>query len=191
MVQTCEYCKFSYRVTIINSNRFARAVEPYGGVVMFRAFVYDNHLNPANWTADRANAAVEFFQHLDGKFDDNVIVQIKYGRIDFQVREPPSPLFSTLRKTSTSIELQITQEYLGQQCHLVYLAPLWKEILDFDLRADSSPSKVKDIVSGQRFKRPLGGYAGVVNVGTNTTWLGSHLAMSVSIGDVIELGKSS
>ncbi|KAF2866273.1 glycoside hydrolase superfamily [Massariosphaeria phaeospora] len=160
------------------ANMFARATKPHGGIVMFRAFVYDNHINPANWTADRANAGVEFFQHLDGKFDDNVVVQIKYGPIDFQVREPPSPLFSTLRKTSTAIELQVTQEYLGHQCHLVYLAPLWKEILEYDLRADDKPSKVKDIISSERFKRPLGGSAAVVNVGTNTTWIGSHLAMS-------------
>jgi len=163
------------------ANMFARAAKPHGGVIMFRAFVYDNHINPANWTADRANAAVEFFKDLDGKFDDNVVVQIKYGPIDFQVREPPSPLFSTLHKTSTAIELQVTQEYLGQQCHLVYLAPLWKEILGFDLKADNAPSKVQDIISGERFQRPLGGSAGVVNVGTNTTWLGSHLAMSVSL----------
>ena len=81
------------------ANLFARAVEPYGGIVMFRAFVY-NHLADWNdWHADRANAAVEFFKELDGKFDDNVIVQIKYGPIDFQVREPVSPLFANLRKT--------------------------------------------------------------------------------------------
>ncbi|PSN61709.1 alpha-glucuronidase [Corynespora cassiicola Philippines] len=160
------------------ANMFARAAKPHGGIVMFRAFVYDHHLSPANWTNDRANAAVEFFQPLDGKFDDNVVVQIKYGPIDFQVREPASPLFSTLRETSTAIELQVTQEYLGQQCHLVYLAPLWKEILDFDLKADNEASQVKDIVSGERFRRPLGGYAAVVNVGTNSTWLGSNLAMS-------------
>ncbi|KAH8724972.1 glycoside hydrolase superfamily [Phaeosphaeriaceae sp. PMI808] len=160
------------------ANMFARAAKPHGGIIMFRAFVYDNHISPSNWKADRANAAVEFFQPLDGKFDDNVVVQIKYGPIDFQVREPPSPLFSSLRKTSTAIELQVTQEYLGQQDHLVYLGPLWKEILEADLRAESLPSQVKNIVSGDRFKRPLGGYAGVVNVGTNTTWLGSHLAMS-------------
>jgi alpha-glucuronidase len=162
------------------ANMFARAAGKYGGVVMFRAFVYDHHLSPANWTNDRANAAVEFFKPLDGQFDDNVVVQIKYGPIDFQVREPASPLFSTLRKTNTAIELQVTQEYLGQQAHLVYIAPLWKEILDFDLRADNRRSQVKDIISGERFKRPLGGWAGVVNVGTNTTWLGHHLAMSVS-----------
>ncbi|KAL5410973.1 hypothetical protein PMIN03_005079 [Paraphaeosphaeria minitans] len=111
------------------ANMFARAAKPHGGIIMFRAFVYDNHINESNWKADRANAAVEFFQDLDGKFDDNV-VQIKYGPIDFQVREPASPLFSTLRDTSTAIELQVTQEYLGQQTHLVYLAPLWKEILE-------------------------------------------------------------
>ncbi|KAF2121598.1 alpha-glucuronidase [Lophiotrema nucula] len=160
------------------ANMFARAVKPHGGVIMFRAFVYDNHINESNWKNDRANAAVEFFKDLDGKFDENVVVQIKYGPIDFQVREPASPLFSTLRNTSTSIELQVTPEYLGQNCHLVYLAPLWKEILDFDTRADNKSSKVSNIISGQRFKRPLGGSAGVVNVGTNTTWLGSHLAMS-------------
>ncbi|KAF2795049.1 glycoside hydrolase family 67 protein [Melanomma pulvis-pyrius CBS 109.77] len=160
------------------ANMFAKAVKAHGGIVMFRAFVYDNHINPGNWTADRANAAVDFFQHLDGKFDDNVVVQIKYGPIDFQVREPPSPLFSTLRKTSTAIELQVTQEYLGQQSHLVYLAPLWKEIFEYDLRVDDRPSKVKDIISSARFNRPLGGSAAVVNVGTNMTWLGNHLAMS-------------
>jgi alpha-glucuronidase len=160
------------------ANMFARAAKPHGGLVMFRAFVYDNHINYANWTADRANAAVDFFQHLDGKFDDNVVVQIKYGPIDFQVREPANPLFSTLRNTSTAIELQVTPEYLGQNDHLVYLGPLWKEILETDLRADNRSSKVKDIVTGERFQRPIGGYAGVVNVGTNTTWLGSHMALS-------------
>jgi alpha-glucuronidase len=159
------------------ANVFANALKPHGGVVMFRAFVYDQ-LNESNWHADRANAAVDFFKGLDGKFDDNVVVQIKYGPIDFQVREPASPLFANLFKTNTAIELQITQEYLGQQDHLVYLPPLWKTILDFDLQVDDQPSLVRDVVSGERFKRPLGGYAGVVNVGTNSTWLGSHLAMS-------------
>ncbi|KAF2029694.1 alpha-glucuronidase [Setomelanomma holmii] len=160
------------------ANMFAKAVNPHGGIVMFRAFVYDNHINETNWKADRANAAVEFFQDLDGKFDENVVVQIKYGPIDFQVREPPNPLFSTLRYESTAIELQITPEYLGQNDHLVYLGPLWKEILEYDLRADGRPSKVKDIVTGKRFKQPLGGYAGVVGAGSNTTWLGSHMALS-------------
>jgi alpha-glucuronidase len=121
---------------------------------MFRAFVYDNHITYANWTSDRANAQLEFFQHLDGQFDENVVIQIKYGPIDFQVREAPSPLFAALHNTSTAIELQVTPEYLGQNCHFVYLAPLWKEILDFDLRAENKSTKIKDVITGERFKRP-------------------------------------
>jgi alpha-glucuronidase len=159
------------------ANMFAKAIKPHGGIVMFRAFVYDK-LDWDDWYADRANAAVEFFQDLDGDFDDNVVVQIKYGPIDFQVREPPSPLFSQLRKTNMAIELQISQEYMGHQCHLVYLAPLWKYIFDFDLRIDGQKSLVRDVVTGDVFKRKLTGYAGVTNVGMNTTWLGSNLAMS-------------
>lgn len=162
------------------ANMFARTLKPYGGEAYFRAFVYDyKNLNETlNWKADRANAAVEFFDGLDGKFDDNVVVQIKYGPIDFQVREPVSPLFSHLRETPTAIELEVTQEYLGQQAHVVYLAPMWKELLDFDLRVDSQPSTVKTIVNGKRFGNKMGGYAAVVNAGLNSTWLGSHLAMS-------------
>jgi alpha-glucuronidase len=159
------------------ANLFAKALSPYNGVVMFRAFVY-NQLNESDWKADRANAAVQFFKELDGKFDNHVIIQIKYGPIDFQVREPTSPLFANLYNTNTAIELEVTQEYLGQQCHLVYLAPLWKTVLDFDLRVGKKTSKVSDITSGKRFNRPLGGSAAVVNVGTNETWLGSHMAMS-------------
>ncbi|KAI1768448.1 glycoside hydrolase family 67 protein [Hypoxylon sp. FL1150] len=163
------------------ANMFARAVKPHGGIVMFRAFVYDYQtLNESNWKDDRANAAVDFFRDLDGKFDDNVVVQVKYGPIDFQVREPTSPLFAHLKQTASAIELQVAQEYLGQQCHLVYLPPLWKTVLNFDLRVDGEKSVVgTDILSGKRFSRKgLTGYAAVVNVGQNTTWLGSHLAMS-------------
>ncbi|OTA99146.1 glycoside hydrolase family 67 protein [Hypoxylon sp. CI-4A] len=163
------------------ANLFAKAAKPHGGIVMFRAFVYDNqNLNERNWKDDRANAAVEFFNGLDDKFDDNVVVQIKYGPIDFQVREPTSPLFAHLKETASAIELQITQEYLGQQCHLVYLPPLWKTVLDFDIRVDGEKSVIgTDILSGQRFnKTGLTGYAAVVNVGQNANWLGSHLAMS-------------
>lgn len=85
------------RTLAVGANLFANAVKPHGGIVMFRAFVYDNHINESNWKNDRANAAVDFFKDLDGKFDDNVVVQIKYGPIDFQVREPPrlfSPTYS-------------------------------------------------------------------------------------------------
>lgn len=162
------------------ANLFAHALKPYGGIMMFRAFVYDHQsLNQTlDWKADRANAAVEFFEGLDPEFEDNVVIQIKHGPIDFQVREPVSPLFAHLHETGTAVELQVTQEYLGQQAHLVYLAPMWKEILDFDLRVDGEDSSLSEIVSGRRYGNTLSGYAGVVNVGHNTTWLGSHLAMS-------------
>lgn len=160
------------------ANLFARALEPHGGILMFRAFVYNNKISYSDWYADRANAAVDFFKDLDGKFNDNVVIQIKYGPIDFQIREPVSPLFANFLKTSTCIELQVTQEYLGQQSHLVYLPPMWRELLDFDLRNDGQTTLVRDVISGKRFKRPLGGMAAVVNVGTSTNWLGSHLAMS-------------
>jgi alpha-glucuronidase len=144
---------------------------------MFRAFVY-NMLNESDWTADRANAAVQFFQGLDGQFEDNVVIQIKYGPIDFQIREPTSPLFAHLQQTNTAIELEVTQEYLGQQCHFVYLPPLWDTVLNFDLRVNNQSSLVKNIITGQVFNRTLGGSAAVVNVGTNSTWLGSHLSMA-------------
>ena len=103
------------------------------GIVFYRAFVYDHHLDWNNLKADRARAAYDIFHPLDGQFDDNVIVQIKYGPIDFQVREPASPLFGGLEKTNEAIEVQITQEYTGQQRHTVFLVPLWKEVLDFDM----------------------------------------------------------
>ncbi|KAK1757327.1 alpha-glucuronidase [Echria macrotheca] len=160
------------------ANLFARAVKPYGGIIMFRAFVYDRFADWTVWKADRANAAVDFFKDLDGKFLDNVVVQIKYGPIDFQVREPVSPLFANIPKTAVAMELQVTQEYLGQQSHFVYIPPMWKEILDFDMRVNNKSSTVRDIVGGRVFGQKLGGYAGVVNVGTNTSWLGHHLSMS-------------
>lgn len=159
------------------ANLFAKALKPYGGVVMFRAFVY-NPLNESDWTADRANAAVDFFKPLDGEFDDNVVIQIKYGPIDFQVREPPSPLFANLPNTAVAIELQITQEYQGQQCHLFYWPTLWQYIYDFDLRVNNQTSLVRDITTGKTFNKKLSGAAGVSNVGNNDTWLGSQLSMS-------------
>ncbi|UKZ80110.1 hypothetical protein TrVFT333_007875 [Trichoderma virens FT-333] len=109
------------------ANMFARALQPHGdGVVMYRAFVYNHHLDESDWKNDRANAAVEYFDGLDTQFEDNVIVQIKYGPIDFQIREPPSPLLAHLRKTPIILELQVTQEYLGQQDH-VTVSNRWSE----------------------------------------------------------------
>src|SRR5262249_17538376 len=127
---------------------------------------------------DRAKAAYENFHPLDGKFDDNVIIQIKHGPIDFQVREPVSPLFSGLEKTNQAIELQVTQEYTGQQRHLCFLAPMWKEVLDFDLRIANHSTPVKEVISGRTFRRPIGGFVAVVNVGMDKNWLGHPLAMA-------------
>ena len=160
------------------ANLLARALKPHGGVVFYRAFVYNHHLDWRDPKNDRAKAAYENFHPLDGKFDDNAIIQIKNGPIDFQVREPASPLFAGLRQTSEAIELQITQEYTGQQRHLCFLPPMWKEVLDFDLHAGGGSAPVKDLAAGRTFHRPMGGFVGVANVGMDTNWLGHPLAMA-------------
>jgi alpha-glucuronidase len=159
------------------ANVLANALEPHGGVVLYRAFVYNHHADWHDLKADRARAAYDIFHPLDGKFAANVIVQTKEGPIDFQAREPVSPLFAGLEQTSQAMELQITQEYTGQQRHLVYLAPMWKQVLDFDLRADQKATPVKEILAGKSFHRPLGGMVGVAGVGQNG-WLGSPLALA-------------
>jgi alpha-glucuronidase len=158
------------------ANIIARALEPHGGIVFYRAFVYDHHLDWRNEKNDRARAAYDIFHPLDGRFDANVVVQIKNGPVDFQVREPASPLLGGLEKTNEAIELQITQEYTGQQRHLCFLVPQWKEVLDFDLHTRGAGTPVRDLVAGRTFHRPLGGFVGVANVGRDANWLGSHLA---------------
>jgi alpha-glucuronidase len=159
------------------ANLLANALQPHGGVVLYRAFVYNHHADWNDPKADRARAAYDIFHPLDGKFAPNVIVQTKEGPIDFQARESVSPLFAGLEQTSQAMELQITQEYTGQQRHLVYLAPMWKQVLDFDLRAGGKATPVKEILAGKSFHRPLGGMIGVAGVGQNA-WLGSPLAMA-------------
>jgi alpha-glucuronidase len=163
------------------ANVVARALKTHGGVIFYRGFVYDHHMDWENPKNDRARAAYDNFHGLDGRFDDNVIIQIKNGPIDFQVREPASPLFGALEKTREAIELQITQEYMGQARHLVFLAPMWKETLDFDMhvRDRGTPVKtpVKSIVSGRIFGRP-GGFVGVANAGMDDTWCGNHMSQA-------------
>ena len=144
------------------ANVVARALKPHGGRVFYRGFVYDHHMDWQNPKNDRARAAYDNFKPLDGKFDDNVVIQIKHGPIDFQVREPASPLFGALDKTKEAIELQITQEYMGQARHTVFLVPMWKEALD-------SPTPVKRLVTG---------FVGVANVGLDDNWLGNHLSQA-------------
>jgi alpha-glucuronidase len=164
------------------ANVIAKALKPHGGIVFYRAFVYDHHLDWNNLKADRARAAYDIFHPLDGQFDDNVIVQIKHGPIDFQVREPVSPLLGGLEKTNEAIELQITQEYTGQQRHTVFLVPMWKEVLDFDLAVNGQYTPVKDIVAGRSFHRPIAGYVGVANVGLSGNWLANQLALANLFG---------
>jgi alpha-glucuronidase len=162
------------------ANVIARALAPHKGVIFYRGFVYDHLMDWRDLKNDRARAAYDNFHPLDGKFDANAVVQIKHGPIDFQVREPASPLFGALRNTNQAIELQITQEYLGQQRHVCFLVPMWKAVLDFDMLATStSPgTPVRELVSGRTFNRPVGGFVGVSNVGRDTNWLGHDLAMA-------------
>jgi alpha-glucuronidase len=161
------------------ANVVARALKPHGGVIFYRGFVYDHHMDWNNPKNDRARAAYDNFKELDGKFDDNVIVQIKNGPIDFQVREPASPLFGALEHTNQAIELQVTQEYFGQAHHTVFLVPMWKETLDLDMHAKAGgPTPVKALVAGKVFQRPTGGFVGVVNIGLDDDWTGNHLSQA-------------
>jgi alpha-glucuronidase len=151
------------------ANVVARALKPHGGMIFYRGFVYDNKMDWRNLKNDRARAADDNFRSLDGKFDDNVVIQVKNGPIDFQVREPASPLFGTLAKTKQAIELQITQEYLGQARHTVFLVPMWKEVLDFDLRVNDRATPVKARVNA---------VVGVSNVGLDDNWFGNQMSQA-------------
>src|SRR5581483_7491539 len=156
------------------ANVVARALKPHGGILFYRGFVYDHHMDWQNLKNDRARAAYDNFQPLDGRFDDNVVIQIKNGPIDFQVREPASPLFAALEKTNQAAELQITQEYTGQARFLVFLPPMWKETLDFD----QGPGPVKALAAGKTYHRPTGGFVGVANVGLDQNWTGNQLSQA-------------
>lgn len=160
------------------ANMLAEALEPFGGFVIWRTFVYNCLQDWRDYNTDRAKAAYENFKPLDGQFRDNVILQTKFGPMDFQVREPVSPLFGALERTNQILELQITQEYTGQQIHLCYLGPFWKEVLDFDTFAKGPGSFVKRIIDGTTFGRKNCGMAGVSNVGSDPNWTGHDLAQA-------------
>lgn len=151
------------------ANLLAEALRPFGGVVIWRAFVYD-----ADVDADRVKRSYLEFVPLDGGFRDNVLVQAKNGPLDFQPREPFHPLFGAMPRTPLVAELQITQEYLGQSNHLVYLAPLWKEFLDADTYRPGAGSTVAKVVDGSLYGRAETGIAGVANTGSDANWTG-HL----------------
>ena len=151
------------------ANVVARALKPHGGLLFYRGFVYDHHADWRNLKNDRGRAAYDNFHELDGKFDDNAIVQIKNGPIDFQIREPASPLFGALTKTHEAVELQVTQEYMGQAHHMVFLVPMWKDTLDFDMHTRATASPVKSLVHA---------FVGVSNVGLDETWFGNNLSQA-------------
>jgi alpha-glucuronidase len=155
------------------ANVLAEALKPYGGILLWRAFVYDTDID-----ADRAKCAYKEFVPLDGKFQENVFVQAKNGPIDFQPREPFHPLFGAMTQTPLALELQITQEYLGQSTHLVYLASMWKEILDSETYCKGPGSTIAKVVDGSLYNHAVSSIVGVANTGSDPNWCGHHFAQA-------------
>lgn len=160
------------------ANMLADALASHGGIVIWRCFVYDCMQDWRDRKTDRARAAYDHFKPLDGRFRPNVLLQIKNGPMDFQVREPVSPLFGAMKKTNQVLEFQITQEYTGQQRHLCYLVPQWKQVLDFDTFAEGAGTEVKKIVDGTLYGMPNSGIAAVSNIGDEESWTGHILAQA-------------
>lgn len=170
---------FTYgRTHADGANLLGRALKPYGGTLIWRCFVYNCLQDWRDYKTDRARAAYDNFIQLDGKFEDNVILQIKDGPMDFQVREPVSPLLGGLRNTNMIIELQAAQEYTGQQRDVCYLIPKWKEMLDFETYSKKEGSSIADIVSGRTFNQIKCGMAAVSNTGNDFNWTGHDLVAS-------------
>ena len=155
------------------ANMLADALAPHNGIVMWRAFVYDN-----NVPDDRAKQAYNEFKPLDGQFKSNVIIQVKNGAIDFQPREPFHPLFGAMPKTPLMLEFQLTQEYLGFSTNLVYEAPLFKECLESDTYAIGKGSTVANIITGKLNPKLITGMAGVANIGSDVNWCGHPFAQA-------------
>ena len=147
----------------------ARALAPHGGIVMWRAFVYTTGAH----SEDRARQAYDTFKPLDGRFADNVLVQVKNGPIDFQPREPFHPLFGAMPHTSLMLELEVTKEYLGQRTSIVYLGPLFEEALRADTWAKGPGSTVAKVIDGSLYGETLTAIAGVANIGSDRNWCGS------------------
>ncbi len=155
------------------ANMLARAIAPYNGIVMWRAFVYSNET-----PEDRFKQAYNEFKPLDGSFEPNVLVQVKNGPIDFQPREPFHPLFGAMPKTPLMMEFQITQEYLGMATHAAYLAPMFKEVLDSPTYRPDRNATVARIITGEQDQHPISAIAGVANIGNDVNWTGHPLAQA-------------
>ena len=168
---------FTYgRTHADGANMLAEAVEPYGGLIIWRCFVYNCKQDWRDYITDRARSGYDNFIELDGAFRDNVILQIKNGPMDFQVREPVHPLFGALKASNQMLEVQIAQEYTGQQRHVCYLIPMFKEVLAFRTYAAKTDDTVMDIVSGKTFGQTTCGMAAVANTGNDENWTGHDLA---------------
>ncbi len=151
------------------ANLLADALAPHGGIVMWRAFVYSQ-----DTPEDRAKQAFNEFKPLDGKFRENVIVQVKNGAIDFQPREPFHPLFGAMPDTPLMMEFQVTMEYLGQDTHLAYLSSMYEEVLQSDTFVEGEGSTVAQVIDGSLHEYPFTAMAGVANIGTDRNWTGHH-----------------
>ncbi len=158
------------------ANMLADAVADFGGRIIWRCFVYNCTQDWRDRKTDRAKAAYDCFMPLDGTFRDNVILQIKNGLMDFQVREPVNPLFGGLKKTNMMLEFQIAQKYTGQQRHICYLMPCLRQILKQDMYVDGVPSEVSDLISGRSYGNTNCGIAAVCNTGNDENWTGHDMA---------------
>ncbi|MER7890009.1 alpha-glucuronidase [Micromonospora sp. NPDC094482] len=158
------------------ANLLAGALAPHGGVVHWRAFVYNHRQDWRDRSTDRARAAYDHFAPLDGRFHDNVVLQVKFGPMDFQVREPVSPVIAAMPATRLAVEVQVTQEYTGQQRHVCYLGPCWTQVLGFRPWGPDGPS-VADVIVGDP-DREGGGLVAVSNVGDDRFWTGHPLAQA-------------
>ncbi|WP_058306607.1 alpha-glucuronidase family glycosyl hydrolase [Gracilibacillus massiliensis] len=160
------------------SNMLAEALAPFDGKVVWRCFVYNCLQDWRDRSTDRARAAFDHFKPLDGRFHENVILQIKNGPMDFQVREPVSPLIGAMPNTNQIIEFQVAQEYTGQQIDLCYLIPQWKQVLQFDTHIKGEGSSIEEIVAGNIHHYKYSGISAVSNIGDDENWTGNTLAQA-------------
>lgn len=191
---------FEYgRSHVDGANMFGELLQAHGGIVFWRCFVYNCKQDWRDRTTDRAKAAYEHFMPLDGAFADNVILQIKHGPIDFQIREPVSPLLGAMTQTNQAIEFQITQEYTGHATDICFLPTMWKEVLAFDTYALGQGSTIDKIANGRLYNRPYSGITAISNIGNDDNWTGHKLAQanlygygrlawnpSLSVSDIVD-----
>lgn len=168
---------FTYgRTQADGANMLADIIKPYGGIIIWRCFVYNCQQDWRDYKTDRARAAYDNFIQMDGDYHDNVILQIKNGPMDFQVREPISPLLGGLKKTNQMLEVQVAQEYTGHQIDVCYLIPMFKEILGFKTYCAEHNDTIADVISGRTLGNKNTGFAAVVNTGNDKNWTGNDLA---------------